>query len=144
MNTAPKLTDTADFDDGDFGYVQILNWATSDTGGGLPVPSARAFANWLDAEWNSFAGDEDATTTNLDVLNGALDTWTGGRHLVPTDSLKASYAAACKAHAGLYADVDNPDVEDNGWRQGPGPLKLADFFADLSGTGILVWLKDGE
>lgn len=59
-----------------------------------------------------------------------------------TDDLKASYAKAVEAHVGLYADVDDESVEDNGWRRGPGPLHLADFFADLSGTGILDVLKD--
>lgn len=59
------------------------------------------------------------------------------------DALKASYRDASEAHAGLYEGVDDPDApEDNGWRQGPGPLRLADFFADLSGTGILDHLKD--
>lgn len=143
MTSKPALTDQVDFDSDDFGYAEIVQWALSSTGGALPECSARPFAIWLDADWNSFEGDEDVPLTYLDVLNGALDTWTGGRNIVVTDSLKASYTAASKAHADLYAGVDDPDApEDNGWRRGPGPMKLADFFADLSGTGILVWLKD--
>lgn len=59
-----------------------------------------------------------------------------------TEQLKASYRKAAQAHADLYADVDNPDVEDNGWSRGPGPMVLADFLADLSATGFTNLLKD--
>lgn len=63
-----------------------------------------------------------------------------------TDRLKKSYASACEAHASLYEGVDEPfdpeAPEDNGWRRGPGPMRLADFFADLSATGFTDLLKD--
>ncbi len=136
------LNSTADFEEPVFGEDEILAWARHDQGGGLPFPAARPFAQWLDSGWNEYA-DPDNDQTNLDVLYGALSEWTGGRSIRPTDSLKASYAAACAAHVGLYEGVDDPDApEDNGWRRGPGPLKLADFFAELSGTGTLTFLKD--
>lgn len=53
----------------------IRYWAQDDNGGGLPAPSARAFAAWLDEcfyEWN---GDGDQT--NEDVLKGARAHWVG-------------------------------------------------------------------
>lgn len=136
------LNSPADFEESVFGEDEILAWARHDQGGGLPFPAAHPFAGWLDRNWNEFADPEQDSQTNLDVLYGALDEWTGGRVVRPTDSLKASYAAAEAAHAALYADVDNPAVEDNGWRRGPHPIRLADFFAELAGTGTLVWLKD--
>lgn len=75
---AAKITDPADFETTSFGYFEMLAWATSDTGGGLPDVSARPFAAWLDGVWNQF-DDGSGTQTNEDVLKGALSDWTGGR-----------------------------------------------------------------
>ncbi len=136
------LNAPANFEETEFGEDEILAWARHDQGGGLPFPAARPFAGWLDRNWNEFV-DPEKDQSNLDVLWGALDDWTGGRAIRPTEELKASYAAACAAHAALYEGVDDPNApEDNGWRRGPHPLRLADFFADLSGTGVLAWIKD--
>lgn len=136
------LNATADFEEAVFGEDDIRAWARHDEGGGLPFPSAHAFARWLDNGWNDFA-DPDRAQSNLDVLFSGLDQWTGGRAIRPTAELKDAYRAAEAAHAALYAGVDDPDApEDNGWRRGPHPIRLADFFAALSGTGTLTFLKD--
>lgn len=78
-----------------------------------------------------------------------LDTFVrslGAVFFTPSDDLKASYRMAADAHAALYEGVDAPydpeAPEDNGWRRGPHPIRLADFFSDLSATGILDPLKD--
>ena len=72
----PKLTDPADFEKQAFGFDLIYAWALADGGGGLPAVSARPFAVWLDDEWNEFDDGEDKLT-NKDVLEGALEHWTG-------------------------------------------------------------------
>ena len=71
-----KITDLADFEGQVFDKSEILAWATSDQGGGLPSVSARPFAAWLDGMWNQYS-DESGTQTNEDVLKGALSFWTG-------------------------------------------------------------------
>jgi hypothetical protein len=78
LTVAAKITDPADFEEPVFSPSEILAWATSETGGGLPDVSARPFATWLDFTWNDF-GDESEIQTNEDVLKGALEHWTGGR-----------------------------------------------------------------
>ncbi len=70
------LTSLANFEDDGFAYFKILNWADSDTGGGLPYVSALPFAHWLNNAWNDF-DDGEGKLTNEDVLKGALDHWTG-------------------------------------------------------------------
>lgn len=71
-----KVKELANFEEVEIGPADILEWAQSDEGGGLPTVSAEPFAAWLDAEWNEFdQGDE--TQTNEDVLKGALAFWTG-------------------------------------------------------------------
>lgn len=57
--------------------LDIVDWASEPSGGGLPEPSATAFAEWLDEEVCTF--NEDGDKTNEDVLKGALSYWTGGR-----------------------------------------------------------------
>lgn len=74
--TNNDLSALADFDDDMFDEGAILDWALSDTGGGLPEVSARPFARWLNNEWNDFA-DESGAQTNEDVLKGALMHWMG-------------------------------------------------------------------
>lgn len=71
-----NITDLAEFEDEVFDEKDILDWATSGTGGGLPDVSAQPFAAWLNNTWNEF-GDEDREQTNEEVLKSALDHWTG-------------------------------------------------------------------
>jgi len=71
---SPKITGPADFEKQAFGFDLIYAWALSD--GGLPAVSARPFAVWLDENWNEFDDGEDKLT-NKDVLEGALEHWTG-------------------------------------------------------------------
>lgn len=71
-----KVTDLADFTTTAFGYFEIVTWAKSDEGGGLPDPSARPFAAWLDGCWADFQ-DEENPPTNEDVLKGAIAFWKG-------------------------------------------------------------------
>jgi hypothetical protein len=52
----------------------IREWAEGD--GGLPSPSARAFADWLGDEFYEFNPDGDKT--NEQVLKGARAHWIGG------------------------------------------------------------------
>lgn len=140
--TKRDLENLANFEEPVFDQDMIRDWAQSDDGAGLPYPSALAFSTWLDTGWPEY-DDPERDQTNADILWSALDEWTGGRAVRPTAELKASYAAACDAHAALYEGVDDPDApEDNGWRRGPHPIRLADFFAALSGTGTLIFLKD--
>lgn len=136
MTNTTGLTSVANFEEAVFTEDMILQWAQADTGGGLPAPSALAFASWLDSTWNDYDDGTDKQT-NQDVLTGALAHWTGGPDLVPTPELKQAYKAAEAAHAALY----DPSLGDE-WRRGPYPVKLADFFAELSATGILAPLKD--
>lgn len=52
---------------------EIRDWALAD--GGLPGPSARAFASWINTvffDWN-----EDGELTNEQVLKGARANWVG-------------------------------------------------------------------
>jgi hypothetical protein len=55
----------------------IYDWATSENGGQLPGESARAFASWLDENWNEWTDDEESTVGS--VLDGAVTEWCGGR-----------------------------------------------------------------
>lgn len=71
-----NITDLAEFEDEVFDERDILDWATSDTGGGLPRVSAEPFAAWLNNTWNEYS-DEDREQTNEEVLKSALDHWTG-------------------------------------------------------------------
>jgi hypothetical protein len=57
--------------------MDIETWARDAEGGQLPPESARAFAQWLNSQWNDFTDDEEATVG--DVLNGAVSSWCGGR-----------------------------------------------------------------
>lgn len=54
----------------------IREWAEDPNGGGLPGPSADAFANWLDDAFFSF--NEEGDKTNEEVLKGARAHWIGG------------------------------------------------------------------
>jgi hypothetical protein len=71
-----KLTDLADFENQVFTQDMILEWAKSESGGGLPSVSARPFAEWIDRSWNDF-DDGEGKLTNEDVLKGAQEFWTG-------------------------------------------------------------------
>lgn len=71
-----KITDVADFNEAVFGYFEMLKWAESSSGGGLPNVSARPFAAWLDGIWRDF-DDSSGTQTNEDILKGAVAFWTG-------------------------------------------------------------------
>jgi hypothetical protein len=55
----------------------IRDWAEAEDGGTLPEPSARAFALWLNEEWNDWT--EDGETTVKDAFEGAVAQWCGGR-----------------------------------------------------------------
>jgi len=134
--TKDALKLPADFEKPEFGYLKIRDWAESIEGGSISLASAKAFANWLNQAWNDY-GDSDDLQTNEDVLYGALSDWTGGRIIRPTDRLRTAYADAEKAHAALYDESQGDE-----WRRGPHPIRLADFFAAMSGTGALSHLKD--
>lgn len=77
-----QLKALAEMEDGDdrpgvkpVDQYDIREWAEDPHGGGLPTPSADAFANWLD---NAFYGfNEDGDKTNEDVLKGARAHWVG-------------------------------------------------------------------
>jgi hypothetical protein len=133
VGTKRQLENLANFGEADFDQDMIRDWAKSDDGGGLPYPSALAFSVWLDSGWNEFE-DPEQDQTNLDVLTSGLSEWTGGRVTVAVSKdLRSAFAKAEQAHAALYAGVDDPDApEDNGWRRGPHPIALADFFAALA------------
>lgn len=70
------ITDLAEFEDEVFDQNDILDWAKSSTGGGLPPVSAEPFAAWLNDTWNEY-NDEDREQTNGEVLKSALEFWTG-------------------------------------------------------------------
>ena len=56
----------------------VREWALDkETGGQLPDASGRAFAVWLDNNWNEWTEDEEATVKS--VLEGAVSDWCGGR-----------------------------------------------------------------
>jgi hypothetical protein len=58
-------------------YSKILSWALDPELGGLPRESAKAFANWLSNAWADWTEEPD--TTVKDVLEGAVESWCGGR-----------------------------------------------------------------
>jgi hypothetical protein len=60
-------------------YGGILEWALSmKTGhGNLPGVSGRAFANWLNNQWDNWAEDPEVSVQK--VLEGAVTEWCGGR-----------------------------------------------------------------
>lgn len=45
--------------------------------GKLPPPSARAFAEWLNVEWEDWTEEEDVKVQ--EILEGAVTEWCGGR-----------------------------------------------------------------
>lgn len=61
----------------DVDWTDLLDWARDEEGGQLPRASARHFADWLNAAWNDWTEDEEATVK--DVLEGAVTEWCGGR-----------------------------------------------------------------
>lgn len=71
-----ELSAHADFEEAMFDMDDILEWAQTDTGGGLPYVSAQPFASWLDSVWSDY-DDGTGDQTNEDVLKGALSFWTG-------------------------------------------------------------------
>jgi len=58
-------------------WSQIRDWASDPDLGGLPAASARAFATWLNENWNNWTEDEEATVRS--ILEGAVTDWCGGR-----------------------------------------------------------------
>lgn len=58
-------------------YNKALAWARDPEHGGLPLESARGFANWLSNCWADWTEDPEATVK--DVLEGAVTEWCGGR-----------------------------------------------------------------
>lgn len=57
----------------------MAEWAAYPGLGNLPVPSARAFGDWLEDSWSGFAADADLTTGQ--ALKLALEQWIGGRSI---------------------------------------------------------------
>lgn len=55
----------------------IREWALDPEYGGLPDPSGRSFANWIDGCWDDWT--EEPEVTVKDVLEGAVSEWCGGR-----------------------------------------------------------------
>jgi hypothetical protein len=46
----------------------------------LPPESAKPFSEWLHSVWFDFADEDEAeTTSNKQVIDGALESWCGGR-----------------------------------------------------------------
>lgn len=60
-------------------HSHILGWAMDPDHGGLPQASAKAFANWLDNNWEDWT--EEPQTTTKEVLEGAVTDWCGGREM---------------------------------------------------------------
>ena len=58
-------------------HARLQAWALDSEQGALPDPSGRSFANWIDHLWNNWA--EDPEITVLEVLQGAVSEWCGGR-----------------------------------------------------------------
>jgi len=58
-------------------WSQINDWASDPDLGGLPTASARAFATWLNENWDDWTENEEATVK--DILEGAVTDWCGGR-----------------------------------------------------------------
>ncbi len=74
---------------------------------------------------------------NADLVSQLLTMYDNERPtgITSTPELENAYLAAEQAHADLY------DEGSDDWRQGPGPIRLADFFVALSATGALDPLK---
>ena len=58
-------------------YDKILSWAQDPEHGGLPLYSARPFAEWLNHTWGDWTDDECVKVEQL--LKGAVEDWCGGR-----------------------------------------------------------------
>lgn len=77
-----QLKALAEMEDGDYrpgvdsiSEYDIREWGEDPAGGGLPAPSADAFAKWLNKsfyDWN-----EDGELTNEQVLKSARAYWVG-------------------------------------------------------------------
>lgn len=74
---APAVDYDPDGPKGQSPYSKALAWARDPEYGGLPLESARPFANWVDNCWADWT--EDPGRTVKDILEGAVTQWCGGR-----------------------------------------------------------------